>query len=63
MTVSIFIHAIYMQCKLHKLDRIALSCIFFWNDKIFIVELSLFYDHTQLYLSAIMDKKHSNERI
>lgn len=52
-----------MQCKLHKLDRIALSCIFFWNDKIFIVELSLFYDHTQLYLSAIMDKKHSNERI
>lgn len=63
MTVSIFIDAICMQCKSHKLDQIALSCIFFWNDKIFIVELSLFYDHTQLYLSAIMDKKHSNERI
>ena len=50
-----------MQIAQIRLNRTFV--IFFWNDKIFIVELSLFYDHTQLYLSAIMDKKHSNERI
>ena len=51
-----------MQIAQIRLNR-TFVYFFFWNDKIFIVELSLFYDHTQLYLSAIMDKKHSNERI